>query len=864
MRLKQLLGEIMIGMGFVTRQQVDEALQRQRKIFEEKTVPERLKRARLVSQARLAIDRFPLLGKILTDMGFATKEQLEEALKEQSKMVEVYKSLESEKLGTTIEIGFIVNSTLDLAQVLALIMGYANRVTNSIASTLMLLDDKTGELVFSVPTGPKGDRLTDIRLPSGKGIAGWVAEHEEPALVPDAREDPRFYPEIDKISGFETKSILCVPLKAKTKLIGVLEAINKADGTSFTEEDTLLLNIFAYQAAMAIENARLYGELKDRLEEQILMQKKLAENITDLKHAEDALKASQEYTRNIIDSSLDMIIAVDMNRRVVEFNKAAERTFGYRREDVAGTIVDILYADPNEGLEVHKTAMDKGQCMREILNRRKNGEVFPSFLSASTLLDTHGDVQGVMGVSRDITARKRAEEALRESEEKYRSLFEESKDAVYISTREGTFIVANQSALELFGYSREEMTSMNALQLYVHPSDAGKFQKEIEEKGFVRDYEVKLVKKDGTEMDCLFNVSVRRASDGSIYVYQGIIRDITARKLAEEALKRSEERYRALFENNPIETITADLEGRVTGFNSAKRKAAKKRPGGRLPNIGDRMYTEDYAGKHTIDMRAELTDCLKSGESKEFPELEYNGVVWHTNIAPFPEGAIITSMDITARKQAQDKLTASLKEKEVLLKEIHHRVKNNMQVISSMLSLQSQHITDKASRAMFQESQDRIRSMALIHEKLYQSDDMAQIDIASYIQDLTASLFSTYTVSNAIKVTIAITDIFLTITTAIPCGLIINELVTNALKHAFPHQREGTITVSMTPSTNNHLILTVSDTGIGFPKGIDFRNTTTLGMQLVTSLVEQLEGTITLDRRKGTTFTITFRGGGTV
>jgi len=615
MRLKQLLGEIMIGMGFVTRQQVDEALQRQRKIFEEKTVPERLKRARLVSQARLAIDRFPLLGKILTDMGFATKEQLEEALKEQNKMVEVYKSLESEKLGTTIEIGFIVNSTLDLAQVLALIMGHANRVTNSIASTLMLLDDKTGELVFSVPTGPKGDRLTDIRLPSGKGIAGWVAEHEEPALVPDAREDPRFYPEIDKISGFETKSILCVPLKAKTKLIGVLEAINKADGTSFTEEDTLLLNIFAYQAAMAIENARLYGELKDRLEEQILMQKKLAENITDLKHAEDALKASQEYTRNIIDSSLDMIIAVDMNRRIVEFNKAAERTFGYRKEDVAGTVVDILYADPNEGLEVHKTAMDKGQCMREILNRRKNGEAFPSFLSASTLLDTHGDVQGVMGVSRDITE----------------------------------------------------------------------------------------------------------------------------------------------------------------------------------------------------------------------------------------------------QKQAQDKLTASLKEKEVLLKEIHHRVKNNMQVISSMLSLQSQHITDKASRAMFQESQNRVRSMALIHEKLYQSEDMARIDIAAYIQDLTAFLFSTYTVSNEIKITIAFTDIFLAITTAIPCGLIINELVSNALKHAFPHQRDGTITVSMTPSNTDSLILTVSDTGIGFPEGIDFRNTTTLGMQLVTSLVEQLEGTITLDRSEGTRFRIEFR-----
>jgi len=216
--------------------------------------------------------------------------------------------------------------------------------------------------------------------------------------------------------------------------------------------------------------------------------------------------------------------------------------------------------------------------------------------------------------------------------------------------------------------------------------------------------------------------------------------------------------------------------------------------------------------------------------------------------------------ELKHRKQAQEKIKASLKEKEVLLKEIHHRVKNNLQVISSLLSLQSQHITDKASRAMFEESQSRVRAMALIHEKLYQSDDLAHIDIAAYMQDLTASLFSTYTVRNKIKVDIAITDIFLTITTAIPCGLIINELVTNALKHAFPKERDGTITVSMTPSNTDSLILTVSDTGIGFPEGIDFRNITTLGMQLVTSLVEQLDGTITLDRSEGTTFTITFRG----
>lgn len=178
MILKKLLGKIMTDMGFLTRQQLEEALHRQRKVFEEKTLPERLQRARLVSEARLAAETIPLLGQILIDLGFATREQLEEALKHQEKMLEVYRSLESEKLGTAIEIVSMISSTLNLGQVLALIMKHVNQVTDSTASTLMLLDDKTGELIFSMPTGPKADELTETRLPSGKGIAGWVAQHE--------------------------------------------------------------------------------------------------------------------------------------------------------------------------------------------------------------------------------------------------------------------------------------------------------------------------------------------------------------------------------------------------------------------------------------------------------------------------------------------------------------------------------------------------------------------------------------------------------------------------------------------------------------------------------------------------------------
>jgi signal transduction histidine kinase len=279
MALKKLLGEILADLGFVTQAELDTALEAQRKISETTALPETLDRAELVSQARSAqrSASIPFLGQILFQLGYLTEHQLREALSIQDRMLEGYRTLASAALFSILDIGAIVNSTLNLVEVLGLIMKNANKVTHSVASTLMLVEEKTGDLVFSVPTGPTADLLVDNRIPRGKGIAGWVAEHEQAVLVPDVTKDPRFYPEIDRITGIETRSILAVPLKARSKLIGVLEVINKEDGSCFTEEDALLLSIFASQAAMAIENARLYGELKGEFERRSRMERELGE-----------------------------------------------------------------------------------------------------------------------------------------------------------------------------------------------------------------------------------------------------------------------------------------------------------------------------------------------------------------------------------------------------------------------------------------------------------------------------------------------------------------------------------------------------------------------------------------------------------
>jgi two-component sensor histidine kinase len=215
--------------------------------------------------------------------------------------------------------------------------------------------------------------------------------------------------------------------------------------------------------------------------------------------------------------------------------------------------------------------------------------------------------------------------------------------------------------------------------------------------------------------------------------------------------------------------------------------------------------------------------------------------------------------EIAERKRAEEQIKASLGEKEVLLKEIHHRVKNNLQVVSSMLHLQSRSVNDEETTEMFQESRNRVRSMALVHERLYQSKDLARVDFAKYIRGLANYLCRSYGVNtNVIQLRTNLHDVFLGVDTAIPCGLILNELVSNCLKHAFPDGREGEIRIELRSDGNDKFTLMVSDNGVGLLEDLDFRDTKSLGLQLVNTLVNQLEGTIELDRRGGTAFKITF------
>jgi two-component sensor histidine kinase/FixJ family two-component response regulator len=215
--------------------------------------------------------------------------------------------------------------------------------------------------------------------------------------------------------------------------------------------------------------------------------------------------------------------------------------------------------------------------------------------------------------------------------------------------------------------------------------------------------------------------------------------------------------------------------------------------------------------------------------------------------------------DNTARQATQARLQDLLRGKEVLFKEMHHRVKNNLQIVASLLDMQAEAIQDAHTRRMFEESQHRIHVIALIHDTLYQGDNLAHVEVGPYIQMLARQLFDVTAVDDRrVSLAVEADEIFLGLTTAIPCGLIVNELVTNSLKHAFPEPQSGCIRIVIRASGEGRMTLQVSDTGVGLPEGLDFRAGNSLGLQLVSLLTEQLGGTIALEPGEGTTFTITF------
>ncbi|ALK06779.1 MAG: hypothetical protein AAY43_12700 [Methanosarcina sp. 795] len=494
----------------------------------------------------------------------------------------------------------------------------------------------------------------------------------------------------------------------------------------------------------------------------------------------------------------------------------------------------------------------------------------------------------------DITERKKAEEIFRRSEERYRIAAEQTGQIVYdfnIKTQEVDWAGAIP---ELTGYSFEEFQKINPETLleHIHPDDLGGIIEKVKvffEKGERLREEFRFRRKDGNYIYVEDRRVLLRDAEGDPYRVLGVMKDITEIKLASKKMKESEERYRSFMKNfrgiafqgnldfTPI-MIDGSVE-EITGYRGEDFMSGKvswnqivlPEDWQNLVNNNERLI------KHPLlVIEHEYRIRHRDGKIKWVREVVQN-VSDFTGKRRILQGAVY---DITKQKEAEESLK---KVEEIRKKEIHHRIKNNLQVISSLLELQAERFDEEEVLEAFRESQNRVATMAIIHEELYRSKNSETLDFSEYLQKLTSDLLHSYTVRKGdIRMELDIEEVFFGMDTAVPLGIIINELVSNSLKHAFPQGRKGEIRIKLcrveengenkniSNSTNNigakssvdkssQYSLVVSDNGLGFPENLDFRNTGSLGLQLVNILVEQLEGTIELQNGAGTTFKILFK-----
>ncbi|WAC05308.1 MAG: PAS domain S-box protein [Methanoregula sp.] len=624
-------------------------------------------------------------------------------------------------------------------------------------------------------------------------------------------------------------------------------------------------------------------------------------DITERKKDELELQNSLSFLNSLVDQSpLPMWIS-DEKGTLIRINQACCDLLKITPADVVGkynVLGDNLVLEQGF-LPIVQDVFLKGQPANfQITYDTRKLKTLVLDRQASVILDVtifpvkdaSGKITNAVIQHIDITKRKHAEEELRESELRFFTVFQASPIAISITRlSDGKTIDVNPAFLRLFGYTREEVVGHTTLELNVwgNPKDRDHIVQLLRKEGKVRDYETQFRKRSGEIGTLIVSADVIDLA-GDKYLLS-LLQDITDRKRAADALKESRVQLAEAMDLAHLVNWEFDVATGIFTFDDrfyALYGTTAEREGGN--KIPAEVYAREFV--HPDDQHVVADEVKKAIEATdpgftsqvEHRIIRRDGVVRHIvvrfGITKDANGRTIkthgANQDITERKlmeeeirslnktleqrvmERTEKLNASLEEKVLLLREIHHRVKNNLQIIISLLNLQSRYIEDEKISQVIKESQNRIRAMALVHEKLYQSTDIAGIDLDNYCRFLGDSLFRFYGMSQkGIILNIRIHDINVDINTAIPVGLIVNELVSNSLKHAFPDGRKGEISIAI-QRQDHTLTLIYKDDGVGIPDNFDWRNAKSLGLRLVISLVEQLSGTIELDRTAGTAFTI--------
>ncbi|KAF5414520.1 MAG: Methyl sulfide methyltransferase-associated sensor [Candidatus Methanogaster sp.] len=609
-------------------------------------------------------------------------------------------------------------------------------------------------------------------------------------------------------------------------------------------------------------------------------------DITGRKAVEDALLESERKYREFFRTSRDPVFITTKAGILVESNDALAEVFGYETPDKLVKIeVPEHYENPGDRKRFNRIIEQDGFAKEFPINlRKKDGSILNTLITATVIKDRGGNVTGFQGTIRDITKQKRAEDALKEGEEKYRALFETAKDAIFVNEGDGKFMDANSAACELLGYSKEELLKLSNKEIDADSRGYEAFLKvrngQMEEAVF----EVNQRRKDGTFIPV--EISGKSFEIGGSKLFLAIARNITERKAADGALKESEIRYKHLYsmvrlmcDNMPDLIWTKDLDGKFVFVNEAccdilLNARDTDEPIGK----GDIYFAsrEREAHPENPDYHTFGETCARSDrivmETKkpqrfdEFGNLKGEFIYIDVYKAPFWDGednllgTVGCARVVTKERLAEEQIKRSLQEKEVMLREIHHRVKNNLQVVSSLLNMQARNAMDKNTIAILSEARDRIKTMSLIHSQLYDGSDLSEINMKSFIDQLLGQLLGSYPVpATRITCVVRVDDHPFPISVAVPVGLIINELLSNALKHAFDGMDEGKIEIMLTASEGGGINLMVRDDGIGLPPGLKINATKTLGLRLVKILTEdQLQGRIDVSSDRGAIFGIKF------
>lgn len=600
-------------------------------------------------------------------------------------------------------------------------------------------------------------------------------------------------------------------------------------------------------------------------------------DITARKRAEEALKESEQQLQLIFDNAPIGMAITDFSKNYLKVNKAYCDIVGYSKKELMHmTFEHITHPDDLEKDENLFNLSKSGEEQHLHFEKRyihKSGKVVYVEIRLQVLKDAAGKPFQQIAQVVDITEKKTAEHKLKQTQARLTTILNNLPNVTIYEFGEDVKFVS-ENIVDILGYPSEAFVERGSLfSELMLPEDIVKYDAKVAEwkqnGGIgVLSNEIRVRNRNNNIVwleDHMYEVKPENAKP----FYSGIMIDITPQKKAQEKIRETETKLAAILKNLPKVVVYQSGNNKdfiseniyeMTGFKPQEILEEKYFFGSVIHPDDMKKVKESLNSWHQInDEGILIMEFRMKRKDGTFIWIEDHmfRVVDESN-GSFLSGILI---DVTERKLAEQKLSRSLKEKELLLKEIHHRVKNNLQVVSSLLKLQTGYVKDENALDLLMDSQNRVRSMALVHQKLYQSADFSEINFTEYLRQLTGYLINSFKISpDVVEIDISAEKLELGIDHAVPCGLIVNELISNSLKYAFPDGKKGLIKIELKKKEEGTIVLTISDDGVGFPEGVDYRETQSLGLQLVNTLVGQIDGTISMENHVGTTFRITFSG----